>query len=147
MAYADGSPHSLSNHLKLGLQALQAVKILGKISQDDKEPAPDKVTALLEENNALSREVVDTLVAAKQAKDSTDHLLRTWEARHDLPRDDASLDPDMFPRPPPNSRREVRLLQAVAQRQDMPITPELWPRCCPGVWRRHGGIRAFGGLT
>ena len=65
------------------------------------------MAALLEESVSVSRDVVRVLAGAAKVRESTDHLLRTWQARHDLPSDADVLDPNMFPRPPPGTRREV----------------------------------------
>lgn len=74
----------------------------------DTNVTPEHLEHLLEESQKLSREVAHALVSAAKTRDSTDHLLRTWQARHDLPCDAERLDASAFPRPPPGTRREVR---------------------------------------
>lgn len=96
----------------LQLQAMQAAKKFRNMA-NHVEVTPEKIKALLEESHELSRGVADTLVAAARAKHSTEHLFKSWSARHNLPCETETLDPGMFPRPPPGTQREVRPVRAL----------------------------------
>ena len=77
---------------------------------------PD-IGSILEDSHCNSRKVIDVLARANKAKAKCDHLMRTVQARLELPCDSNTIEPDLYPRPPPGTRREVWKLPMLLDNQ------------------------------